>query len=217
MADFGSTLKGIWMKGMEAIGNTASNIATNTKSKVDEMNLVNRRNEILKDFGNKAYALWQKGEKFPGELTEQMEELSRLDEQLNDLRAERVAMVKTQQEDVKPGPEKEEMPREEEKNEVPAEPDTADSDKTDAIAEAENAETSEPEPSEAEVPVIRVENTSVGEAIDDLFDQIPSAEEAAEKVGDALDTLEKGLKSFSDTLDEKINDLNEKISGDKTE
>ena len=37
MADFGSAVKNIWMKGMEAIGNTASSIASNTKYKVEEM------------------------------------------------------------------------------------------------------------------------------------------------------------------------------------
>ena len=54
MAEFGNNLKNIWMKGMEAIGNTASSIASNTRFKVDEMNMVNRRAEILKDFGAKA-------------------------------------------------------------------------------------------------------------------------------------------------------------------
>ena len=71
MADFGSNMKKIWLKGMEAIGNTASNIASNTRSKVDEMNLVTRRSEILKEFGNQAYSLWQKGERFPEELEKQ--------------------------------------------------------------------------------------------------------------------------------------------------
>ena len=98
MADIGSSLKNIWLKGMEAIGNTASNIASNTKSKVDEMNLVNRRAEILKDFGNQAYALFLKGEHFPEELDAQLRELVKLDEDLNDLRAERLAGVKASEE-----------------------------------------------------------------------------------------------------------------------
>ena len=94
MADFGSAVKNIWMKGMEAIGNTASSIASNTKYKVEEMNMMNRRAEILADFGSKAYALWQKGEHFPAELEEQLSELKKLDEKLNDMRAERYAGVK---------------------------------------------------------------------------------------------------------------------------
>ena len=59
MADLNKNLKSLWMKGMQAIGNTASSIASNTKYKLDEMNLLNRRREILADFGAKAYALWQ--------------------------------------------------------------------------------------------------------------------------------------------------------------
>ena len=91
MADITKGLKDFWMKSMEAIGNTASNIASNTKFKVEEMNMLNRRREILTDFGAKAYALWQKGERdiFPDELRTQLEELSHLDEKLNDLRAEK--------------------------------------------------------------------------------------------------------------------------------
>ena len=95
MADLGASIKNIWLKSMEAIGNTASSIASSTKTKVDEMNMMNRRSEILKDFGDKAYVLWQKGESFPPELEEQLIELKKLDEQLNDLRAERLAGVKT--------------------------------------------------------------------------------------------------------------------------
>ena len=65
MAEIRKSLKGIWLKSMEAISNTASNIASNTKYKVDEMNIVNRRREILSDFGAQAYELWQKGREVP--------------------------------------------------------------------------------------------------------------------------------------------------------
>ena len=64
MADIGKNLKNIWMKSMEAIGNTASNIASSTKYKLDEMSMTNKRNEIMNDFGARAYALWQKN--WPG-------------------------------------------------------------------------------------------------------------------------------------------------------
>ena len=72
MADIVKGLKSVWMRGMEAIGDTASNIANNTKYKVQEMNLINRRHEILSDFGTHAYALWQSGMKFPKELEKQL-------------------------------------------------------------------------------------------------------------------------------------------------
>ena len=96
MADIGKNLKTAWMKSMEAIGNTASNIASNTKYKVQEMNLINRRREILSDFGAQAYEMWQKGEQFPEKLSKQLEELSRLDEELNAMRTERLAGVTTE-------------------------------------------------------------------------------------------------------------------------
>lgn len=95
MAEIGKSLKGIWLKSMEAISNTASNIASNTKYKVDEMNIVNRRREILSDFGAQAYELWQKGEKFPEPLDALLKELSELDEAMNAIRTEKLAGVKT--------------------------------------------------------------------------------------------------------------------------
>ena len=98
MADLGKSLKTAWLKGMEAIGNTASNIANNTKTKVQEMNLINRRREILSDFGAQAYEMWQKGETFPEKLAEQLRELSQVDEELNVIRTERLAGVKTDEE-----------------------------------------------------------------------------------------------------------------------
>ena len=98
MADIGKSLKTAWLKSMEAIGNTASNIANSTRSKLDEMNVVNRRRDILSDFGARAYELWQKGEKFPAELEALLEELSSLDEQLNTIRTERLANVETKAE-----------------------------------------------------------------------------------------------------------------------
>lgn len=105
MAEIGKSLKGIWLKSMEAISNTASNIASNTKYKVDEMNIVNRRREILSDFGAQAYELWQKGEKFPEPLDALLKELCELDEALNAIRTEKLAGVKT---DDEPKEEKEE-------------------------------------------------------------------------------------------------------------
>lgn len=97
MAEIGKSLKGIWLKSMEAISNTASNIASNTKYKVDEMNLVNRRREILSNFSAQCYEMWQKGVRFPEELEAQLQELSQLDEALNAIRVEKVAGVKSEE------------------------------------------------------------------------------------------------------------------------
>ena len=91
MAEYTKGFKGIWMKGMEAIGDTATKIASNTRYKVNEMNMINRRREILSDFGEKAYGLWQKGEQFPAELDALLKELSQLDAALDEIRAEKAA------------------------------------------------------------------------------------------------------------------------------
>ena len=39
MADMRGKMKKFWMKSMQAVGNTASSIASNTRYKVNEMNL----------------------------------------------------------------------------------------------------------------------------------------------------------------------------------
>ncbi len=246
MADFGSTVKNIWMKGMEAIGNTATNIANNTKFKVDEMNMVNRRAEILADFGSKAYALWQKGEKFPEELEEQLAELKKLDEKLNDMRAERYAGVKTEEE----RPE-EEIPEKEtadgeavteeeteasEAEEAPEEGKTAaeETEAEEAVSEvpAEEAVSSEAEEpvieASEEIPVIKVEKvpeeenaekpaTPLSDAINDLFEKIPSKEEVETKVNSALDSLGQSLQEFSKEIDEGLSSLTDKIKNDDKE
>ena len=43
MADIGKTVKEIWEQSMKAVNKAATNIATSTKQKVDEMNIVTRR------------------------------------------------------------------------------------------------------------------------------------------------------------------------------
>ena len=93
MAKFGTRLRLAWLRGMEALGTSASNLASNAKFKVAEMNLESRRREILTEFNLKAYELWQKGAALPPALDEMFRELYELDEKLSDLRAERYAAV----------------------------------------------------------------------------------------------------------------------------
>ena len=198
MADFRSSIKGIWMKGMEAVGNAASSIASSTKSKVDEMNLVNRRTEILKDFGNRAYALWLKGEQFPEELASQLQELVKLDDQLNDLRAERLAGVKP------------ETKQEEALDSDTDAADTGDTDKQDKFTEdefsrEEDGDLQSDSDRKDPVPVIRIERPDeekpaggLSDAINDLFENNNPSDSTADQVNSALDSLEDGLKQFSE-------------------
>ena len=218
MIDIGKNIKGIWMKGMEAVGRRASDIASNTKYKVDEMNMVSRRAEIMKDFGMRAYALWQKGEKFPEELAAQLKELSELDEKLNDMRAERYASIKQE-------------PNPDNNNDDNASQEKQDSEENESVPEGEPEESNDHQldaMNEAgdEMPIIQVEgvektiandeetesNPNLCDAINDLFQKTPSADETEEKVNGALDSLEEGLKKFSDGLDEKIDQITDQIN-----
>ena len=156
MAEYPKGFKGIWMKGMEAIGDTATKIASNTRYKVNEMNMVNRRREILSDFGEKAYGLWQKGEQFPAELDALLGELSRLDASLDDIRAEKAAKAAAA---VKP----EEKPAEEDAEKAPL------ADKADELADKVK-------------DVLATVGGAIGEAVDHVKEAVsgdkqPAAEE----------------------------------------
>ncbi len=82
-----------WLKAMEVLGTSASNLASNAKHKVTEINLETRRREILTDFSMKALDLWQQGERLPEPLETMLKELSEVDERLSVLRAEKYASV----------------------------------------------------------------------------------------------------------------------------
>ena len=93
MANFSSRVKLTVLKGMEALGTTASNLASNAKLKVNEINLENRRREILTNFSLQAFELWQKGVELPAPLAEMLEELSDTEARLSVLRAQKYAKV----------------------------------------------------------------------------------------------------------------------------
>lgn len=103
MADIFDSLKKTWIKSMEALSSAASDLANNTKQKVNEINLDNRRREILSDFGLITYELWQKGLELPKELNDLLVELSQVDEELNLLRQKPVVET-TPTEDNHPTP-----------------------------------------------------------------------------------------------------------------
>ncbi len=93
MAKFGTRVRLAWLRAMEALGTSASNLASNAKFRVAELNMESRRREILTEFNLKAYELWQKGEKLPPALDDMFVELSDLDGKLSDLRAQKYAAV----------------------------------------------------------------------------------------------------------------------------
>ena len=114
--DIREKAKTLWIKGMKAIGNTAASIANNTRYKVDEVTIQNRRREVLGDLANKTYALWLKGESFPESMTKMLDELKHLDETLNDMRAEKYAASLIGEEDLRTEDEEEDELTEDELN-----------------------------------------------------------------------------------------------------
>ena len=173
----------IWIKGMKAIGNTATNIANNTKFKVDEMTLQNRRRELSGDLSNAVYAMWLKGTEFPSELTRLLEELQLLDNKLNDMRAEKYAQGQVAQ-----------------KQTEDSEDDRAASEKKDDTAVTEDETEEEPEEeSEEETELseaVTGASASVRSEIDGCFDHDTTVEMMARKVNTSLDHLTDKIRSF---------------------
>ncbi|MEG0049000.1 MAG: hypothetical protein RSE58_10170 [Clostridia bacterium] len=99
MAGIGNQMKLALLKGMEAIGKSASSMAGSAQQKLAEINLETRRREILSDFPMRAFDLWQKGTELPEPLGTLLSELSDLDERLSLLRAQRYAKVESKNTD----------------------------------------------------------------------------------------------------------------------
>lgn len=160
--------KVLWIKGMKAVGNTAANIANNTRYKVDEVTIQNRRREVLNDLAHKTYALWLKGETFPEAMTRMLAELKHLDEQLNDMRAEKYASSNREARTTA--------------EEEPAETETG--------AEAEDEEDDE------EPAFTPAADSPVSTEINELFDGTDSVGKTAEKVNQSLEQLSGRIRSF---------------------
>ena len=96
MASLGNNLKVAFLRGLEAVGRGASNMASNAHQKLNEINLETRRRELLSEMPVRALDLWQQGEPMPQPLGEMLRELSELDEELTVLRAQRYARVETE-------------------------------------------------------------------------------------------------------------------------
>lgn len=114
MAALGNNVKMAFLKGLEALGKGASNMATNAHQKLNEINLETRRRELLSEIPVRALDLWQQGEPMPQPLGDMLSELSALDEQLTVLRAQRYARVETKaEESAAAAPESESVPEDE--------------------------------------------------------------------------------------------------------
>lgn len=91
MANLGSNVKTAFLKGLEALGKTASNLTDAAQQKLSEMNLDTRRREVLAEIPKCVMQLWKDGAELPEPLTELLNELSELDEKLAALRPQPAA------------------------------------------------------------------------------------------------------------------------------
>lgn len=162
MAEVGKTLREAWIKSMESISAAANGLASNTRYKVEEMNLQSRRRELLNGFGQKAYALWKQGEAFPEEAEKILREIGEVDQALEALEAER-------QERAKAAEAASEQPAEEPATDEPVDTEPAE-------AKAVEAEPVEVEPIEVEYAAADDAPAKAPEADEEAAD-IPTKEE----------------------------------------
>ena len=135
ISNFSSKVKIAVLKGMEAVGTSASNMASNAKLKVNEINLENKRREILTNFTLQAFELWRNGVPLPDPLAAMLAELSEIEDRLSVLRAQKYAKVPAADACPRPDPAEAQpaadaesqaaSPAEAEATEAPSDPDMA--------------------------------------------------------------------------------------------
>jgi len=96
MANLGNNVKTAFLKGLEALGKTASSLSDAAQQKLSEMNLDTRRREVLSEIPKCVMQLWKDGVEMPEPLTALLNELSELEEKLAALRPQ--PEVKTEEE-----------------------------------------------------------------------------------------------------------------------
>ncbi len=86
MAILGNNVKTAFLKGLEALGKTASSLSDAAQQKLSEMNLDTRRREILSEIPKCVMQLWKDGVELPEPLTALLGELTELEEKLAAMR-----------------------------------------------------------------------------------------------------------------------------------
>lgn len=128
MANLGNNVKTAFLKGLEALGKTASSLSDAAQQKLSEMNLDTRRRELLSEIPKCVMQLWKDGAEMPEPLTALLSELTELEEKLAALRPqpeakpeEETPAEETAEEEVaEPAQETAEEPAEEPAEEAPA-------------------------------------------------------------------------------------------------
>lgn len=222
MSDLGQNIKKFVSRGVEAIGNTASNLASNTRQKINTINLQNQKKELLEQLGTKAYSCWKNGGAFPEELKGIFLEILEIDELLqNGKKTDSPAVPSEINESPEPSePEDTKVDHTEDQPEDHSETDTPvscpqEDEKVTAAQESNEAEkesvdtvTEEPEQKPADKSV-----SPLSSAINALFDDIPPVDKMADKVNSSLDEMGEQIRKFSSELSRQITDFADGLVG----
>lgn len=210
MSEIGENLKSFLKKGIEVIGNKASDLASNAKQKVGEYNLANEKKDLFSAIGSKIYDNYLNGDTVPEGLEEELTRITEIDQELEAIRAEKEKAGESAESDAgEPG---ERVQTEEE------------------VSAEEPAAAEYAAKDDSDVPVIEIEEEAekdkVGEcplssAINDLFENMPPVDKMVDKVNSSLDDLGENLRKFSSDFDKKLKDFSdqmmEKDDSDKKE
>ena len=203
MSEIGENLKNIVMKGIEVIGNKASNIASNAKQKVGEFNLGNEQKELFCSIGSKVLELSKQGIEFPEDLKEDLNRAAEIGEELERIRAEKEAAEKETKTETEDNTEYREKTSEEVNAKVPAAAEYAARDNSDVpVIEVEKTEDSE-ENTFADCPL--------SSAINDLFEKMPPVDKMMDKVNSSLDELGDNLKKFNDDFGKELDEFTDRM------
>lgn len=191
MSELGQNIKELVMKGIDAIGNTASSLASTTRTKMNEMALRARRAEILTGFGEKAYEAWKNGAQLPDELVSDLKEVCELEKELTEQKTD-------------------------EKN-----TENSESDSTSVVNRDNGDENDIPDCSKVpsiefpEKEGTPTAGSSLSDAIDNLFRDSPQMDHMADKINSSLDEMGKQLLQFSSDFGKKLSDMADEIMEDQ--
>lgn len=89
MSDIGKSVREFLLQSVKAVNSAANSVASTTRYKVDELNLQNRRKELMNAVSDLAYTLWKNGETMPESLVSILEKLAAVDADLAAMRETR--------------------------------------------------------------------------------------------------------------------------------
>ena len=207
MSETVQNIKNIVLKGIEAIGSKANDLASSTRQKMDIMNLESRKKELISSIGEKIMELSQQGTLFPDEIEDLLNEITGIDEEISALRRndskDKKEDTELSQEDNPPELKTDE--RSEVKDDDPVAAEYAAHDNNDVpVIEVE---TDENDSSEEEHPC------PLSSSINDLFEKIPPMEKMMDKVNSSLDELGENLMKFSGEFDKNLDEFADQMMG----